>query len=71
MQSYISTSQSVSQLILNLVVLYKKGQKEECLSSLNKAISMKDDYVKAYVKRGEVNQELDNHEEAVRDFSSA
>ena len=32
---------------------------------------MNPDYGKAYVKRGDINQILENHEEALRDFSKA
>ena len=44
---------------------------EEALKCLNKAIQLNPKYAKAFVKRGEVNQSLENFEEALRDFQSA
>ncbi len=38
---------------------------------LNKAIQLNPKYAKALVKRGDVNQALGNHEEALRDYQAA
>lgn len=54
---------------LNIAIgLSKKGKNEDALSELNKATEMNPNYAKAYVKRGELNQTLENYDEAVRDF---
>jgi tetratricopeptide (TPR) repeat protein len=44
------------------------GQQKEALKDLDKAIEINDQYVKALLKRGEINMKLTNYEEAVRDF---
>ena len=41
------------------------------LKDLNSATECNEDYAKAFVKRGEINLELENYEEAVRDFEKA
>lgn len=46
----------------------KLSQNREALEDLNRAIELNEDYVKAYLKRGELNLSLENFEEAVRDF---
>lgn len=38
---------------------------------LNKAVTLNPKYAKAFVKRGDVNQALGNHEEALRDYQTA
>ena len=48
--------------------LSKKSKNEESLKMLNKAIQMNPKYAKALVKRGDVNQVLGNHEEALSDY---
>ena len=40
----------------------------EAIADLTKAIQMNEDYMKAYLKRGELNMLEKNYEEAVRDF---
>ena len=58
-----------STVYFNIAVAYSKLSKnEDALKTLNKCIKLNPDYTKAYVKRGEVNQALGNHEEALRDF---
>lgn len=57
---------------LNLALaLLKMKKNEEALASLNKALSFNPKYGKAMVKRAEVNQLLQNHEDALRDFQAA
>lgn len=41
------------------------------LRDLNECIRSKDDYAKAYVKRGEIHLLLEYYEEAVRDYEKA
>lgn len=54
---------------LNIAIgLSKKGKNEEALGALNKAVALNPNYAKAWVKKGEVNQALENYEDAVRDF---
>jgi tetratricopeptide (TPR) repeat protein len=48
--------------------LSKQSKNEDALKMLNKAIQMNPKYAKALVKRGDVNQALGNHEEALSDF---
>lgn len=48
---------------------YTKLKKfDEALSALNKCIQLNPKYTKAFIKRGEVNEQLENHEEALRDL---
>ena len=49
----------------------KMNKNQDALIALNKAIKYNPKYVKALVKRGEVNIVLENFKEAVRDFSEA
>ncbi len=49
----------------------KLKKNEDALKCLNKATSLNPKYAKAFYKRGEINQLLDNHEEALRDFQTA
>lgn len=58
-----------STIYLNLAIGLSKNKKnDDALNMLNKAITMNPNYAKAYVKRGEINQILENYQEAVRDF---
>ena len=41
---------------------------EDALSHLNKALQLNPTYLKALVKRGEVHQQLENFDDALRDF---
>lgn len=51
---------------------YSKLKRQDlALKDLNKAIECNEDYAKAYVRKGEINLELENYEEAVRDFEKA
>ena len=52
----------------SLLGLCKIKKDEEALKQLNKAVTLNPNYAKALVKRGEVNEKLGNHEEALRDF---
>lgn len=59
-------------IYLNRAIAYSKLKKNElALGDLNKCIAAKEDYAKAYVKRGEVHLALEYYEEAVRDFEKA
>ncbi len=59
-------------IYLNLAIALSKQKKnEEALAALNKCLTMSPDYVKAYVKRAEVNQLLKNWQESVHDYSRA
>lgn len=49
----------------------KSSRNDIALKDLNSATDANPDYAKAYVKRGEINLELENFEEAVRDFEKA
>ena len=61
-----------SAIYLNRSICYSKlKQQDNALKDINKAIECNPDYAKAYVKRGEINTELENLEEAVRDFENA
>jgi tetratricopeptide (TPR) repeat protein len=58
-----------STIYMNRAIAFTKLKKNElALQDLNDCIKAKDDYAKAYVKRGEVHLELENYAEAVRDF---
>jgi DnaJ family protein C protein 7 len=59
-------------ILLNIsIALAKLDKKEQAMSSLNRCIKLKPDYSKALVKRGEINMEEKNYDEAIQDFSSA
>lgn len=61
-----------STIYLNIALGFSKQNKnEEALKSLNKAIQLNPKYAKAFVKRGDVNEALGNHEEALRDYQNA
>jgi DnaJ family protein C protein 7 len=49
----------------------KLKKNEDALRCLNKAVQFNPKYAKAFYKRGEINQALENHEEALRDFQTA
>ena len=49
----------------------KQGKKEEALKCLNRAVTLNPKYAKAFYKRGEINQLLEQHDDAVRDFQTA
>ena len=51
--------------------LAKQKKNEESLKCLNKAVNLNPKYGKAFVKRGEINQLLDNQEDALKDFQTA
>lgn len=44
---------------------------DEAISDLNLAIGQNEEYVKAYVKRGDIHLTLANFEEAIRDYDRA
>lgn len=59
-------------IYFNMALGFGKLKKnEEALKCLNKAVQLNPKYAKAFYKRGEINQLLDNHEEALRDFQAA
>lgn len=61
-----------STIYLNLALCHSKlNRPDMALKDLNQAIENNQDYAKAFVKRGEINLELENYEEAVRDFEKA
>lgn len=61
-----------SSIYLNRAICFSKlKEQDKALQDLNRAIECNPDYAKAYVKRGEINTELENYEEAVRDFENA
>jgi len=49
----------------------KLNKFEEALQDANKAIDLRDNWVKAYRRRGSIHKELNNYEDAVRDFEKA
>lgn len=60
--------------VINLnksIALGKLKENNDALRALNLSITMNPEYTKALVKRGEINQALGDHDEAVRDFSKA
>jgi tetratricopeptide (TPR) repeat protein len=57
-------------ILLNIsIAQYKLDQKKEALKSLDRCLTLKPDYSKALVKRGEINMEEGNYDEAIDDFS--
>lgn len=61
-----------STIYLNIAIGFSKQKKnDEALKMLNRAIQFNPKYAKAYVKRGDVNTDLGNHEEALRDYQTA
>lgn len=59
-------------IYLNIALCFSKQSKnEEALKSLNKAVQLNPKYAKAFFKRGDVNEALGNHEEALRDYQNA
>lgn len=44
---------------------------DEAISDLNLAIQQNEEYVKAYVKRGDLYLQLEKYEEAIRDYEKA
>lgn len=53
----------------NMALCFSKLKKnEDALKCLNKAVAFDPKYAKAFYKRGEINQALNNHEDAVKDF---
>ncbi len=56
-------------IYFNMALCFTKLKKnEDALKCLNKAVNFNPKYAKAFFKRGEINQLLENHEEALRDF---
>jgi len=51
--------------------LVKQNKEEEALKDLNKAIECNNKYPQAFYKRGDVNEKLENFDDAIRDFHSA
>ena len=49
----------------------KQKKFELALTELNLAVQMNPSYSKAYINRGQVNEKLENYEEAVRDYQQA
>lgn len=49
----------------------KQKKFELALTELNLAIQMNPSYSMAYINRGQVNEKLENYEEAVRDYQQA
>jgi len=61
-----------STLLLNIAIANcKLNKNDDAIIALNKAIKYNPKYAKALVKRGEINLQLENHNEAIRDFSEA
>jgi len=61
-----------STLFANRAAAYMKLKKfTEALADCNKAIALNENYAKAYLRRGEVRMELDDYEDATRDFNRA
>jgi Flp pilus assembly protein TadD len=56
-------------LILKAFMKMKKF--EDALAELTKAVELNPKYPKAFVNRGDVNMQLENFEEAVRDYQEA
>ena len=59
-------------IYFNMSLGFSKLKKnDEALKCLNRAVALNPKYAKAFFKRGEINQSLENHEEALRDFQTA
>lgn len=53
-------------------ICYSKQKKyDEALKVINECIKNNPEYAKALIKRGELNTQLENFDEAVRDYSLA
>lgn len=58
--------------MFNTALCYDKlGKKEDCMRALNRSLKYKPNYAKALVKRGDLNIELEQFNEAIRDYSEA
>lgn len=53
------------------VAYFEKGEAEQALADLNKAIELKPDYAEAWYNRGVVHETLGNKREAEKDFAEA
>jgi len=61
-----------STILFNRAVAFTKlSQNKEAITDLDRAIELNGDYVKAYLKRGDINLALSNYDEAVRDYEKA
>ena len=61
-----------STCLLNISIAQSKlNQNDQALKTLNHCLALNPEYAKALVKRGEINESLENYEEAIRDFHSA
>lgn len=61
-----------STILLNIAIAAVKLKKTpDAMTALNKAIKYNPKYAKALVKRGEVYMELEEYNDAIRDFSEA
>ncbi len=59
-------------MYLNIALgLIKQSKNPEALKMLNRAVQLNPKYAKAFVKRGDVNAALGNHEEALQDYQSS
>lgn len=59
-------------MLLNISICQDKlGDKREALYSLNRAIKNNPRYAKALIKRGDMHLALEEHNEAIRDYSEA
>jgi len=61
-----------SQILLNTAMCQiKLSQKDEAIKSLNLAIKYNPKYAKAFVKRGDLKMDLEEFNDAIRDYSEA
>ena len=56
-----------SQHVLKFLILFQ-GVKESAVEDCNQAIELKDNYVKALLRRGQCLEDLDKPHEALKDF---
>ena len=53
------------------VVFYDKNKYDRTIADENQAIELRPDFAEAYFDRGRAHYQLDNHQEALADFSAA
>ena len=58
-----------STLLMNIAIAQRKlGQNDEAMKSLNQAIKYKPNYAKAYINRGDLYIEMEEFNEAIREY---
>ena len=65
----LNNSFNVTILYNSGCALAKVGRNDDALTVLNKAINMNKEYVKVYMKRGDIFLSLEKYQEAVQEFT--